>query len=170
MMARLTSTVPPSVIRSAEGELDDLLNDLEALLQPGTQHPEYAASCTRPAILRRLAARVAEQIPAETDRIVAPLADSLLASAVSLHSGVPISLVDAASSTVIGDLYRGERIMLVAYQFDDEADQLSVWLTIRDQAPAGAVAVFGGSGAAPEPGRTILLAELPSGTRDDGPR
>ncbi|MGH2381929.1 MAG: orotate phosphoribosyltransferase [Candidatus Limnocylindria bacterium] len=75
---------------------------------------------TKPAILRRLGAFLAEMIPAQTDRIAGPeLGAVALASAVSLETGLPFVIVKkeakgyGTSKLVEGELYPGEKVVVV---------------------------------------------------------
>ena len=75
---------------------------------------------TKPHVLRRVAARMAEMIPAGVDRIAGPdLGAVALATAVSLASNLPFVIVRKAqkdygtSKAIEGELQAGERIALV---------------------------------------------------------
>lgn len=75
---------------------------------------------TRPGILRRLAEFLAEEIPAETERIAGPeLGAVALATAVSLETGLPFVIVkkDAkgygTGRLVEGELYRGDKVAVL---------------------------------------------------------
>jgi orotate phosphoribosyltransferase len=75
---------------------------------------------TRPGILRRLAAFMAELVPADTDRIAGTeLGAVALATALSLETGLPFVIARKGSKThgtarlVEGELYRGDRVILV---------------------------------------------------------
>lgn len=76
---------------------------------------------TRPAILRRLGRFLAELVPATTDRLAAPaIGASLLGTAVSLETGLPLAIVrtggdrdETGTSRIEGGLHGGERVTLI---------------------------------------------------------
>ena len=75
---------------------------------------------TKPSILRRLAAFMAELVPPGTDRIAGPeLGAVALATALSLEMGLPFVIVKkeqksyATGNVVEGELFAGERVLLV---------------------------------------------------------
>ena len=75
---------------------------------------------TKPSILRRLAAFMAELVPPGTDRIAGPeLGAVALATALSLEMGLPFVIVKkeqksyATGNVVEGELFKGERVLLV---------------------------------------------------------
>ncbi|MEV0195755.1 hypothetical protein [Nonomuraea sp. NPDC050691] len=97
--AELRQDVLNTLVRNAPGEEPRML-DLSAML-------------TRPAILRRLAATLAERLPPATERLVAPSAAGVtLVAAVALESGLPFCLLTPADG-VFGDLFPGEPVVLV---------------------------------------------------------
>lgn len=75
---------------------------------------------TKPAIMRRVAAALAERVPAGIDRLAGPeLGAVALATAVSLETGIPFVIVRkeskeyATSKIVEGEINRGERVLVV---------------------------------------------------------
>lgn len=75
---------------------------------------------TRPSILRRIASHCVSLIPRSVDRIAGPeLGAVALATALSLESGLPFvivrkgSVAQASRRPVEGELYRGERVLVV---------------------------------------------------------
>lgn len=87
---------------------------------------------TRPDILRRLAAFLAELLPADTDRIAGPELGAVpLATALSLETGLPFVIArrDAkAYSTgkaVEGEIHPGERISVVEDVISSGAQSIS---------------------------------------------
>jgi len=111
-MTILTNSSPPTVQRSESERHGDLAADILALVTHGVSNASTLQS--RPAILRRLAAFVAGSLPAGIDRLVAlAVTEAPLATAVSLHSGVPFALLDREGVAVLGDCYPSERVVLV---------------------------------------------------------
>lgn len=75
---------------------------------------------TKPSILRRLAAFMAEMVPPGVDRIAGPELGAVpLATAISLELGLPFIIVKkaqkgyATTKQVEGELYPGERVLVV---------------------------------------------------------
>jgi orotate phosphoribosyltransferase len=75
---------------------------------------------TKPAIMRRVAAALAELVPAGIDRLAGPeLGAVALATAVSLETGIPFVIVrkeskDYATSKIVeGEINPGERVLVV---------------------------------------------------------
>ncbi|MDQ2723932.1 MAG: orotate phosphoribosyltransferase [Actinomycetota bacterium] len=75
---------------------------------------------TKPAIMRRVAASLAELVPAGVDRLAGPeLGAVALATAVSLETGIPFVIVRkeskeyATSKVVEGEINAGERVLVV---------------------------------------------------------
>lgn len=75
---------------------------------------------TRPGILRRLAAFLAEMLPADTDRIVGPELGAVpLATALSLETGLPFVIARrdtkaySTGRSVEGELHPGDRVSVV---------------------------------------------------------
>jgi hypothetical protein len=111
-------------ILSRDGERleRELAEDLAASW-PQLERPESAEEwLTRPAVLRRVAARVAESIPPEVNRIVGtgPGATTL-ATAASLVTGLPFAVVQspatgapATADAGFGCLHQGENVALVS--------------------------------------------------------
>ncbi|MEV4330998.1 orotate phosphoribosyltransferase [Streptomyces sp. NPDC049597] len=85
---------------------------------PGHTVDPYALH-TRPTILRRLAALLADELPARLDRLVAAdRADTPLVTAVALHTGLPFALAGKGPGTeggtgLLGEVHRGERITVL---------------------------------------------------------
>ncbi len=93
---------------------EGLRDDLRALAPPGGV-PDYWDVATRPSLLRRVAMLIAESVPAGTDRIVASWSDMALASAVSLHTGVPFAII-ASETTAYGELHGSELACWIEFQ------------------------------------------------------
>ncbi|WP_143670201.1 hypothetical protein [Streptomyces antimycoticus] len=94
--------------RAGSGEL---AQDIESVAVSGGDvgiDPLWA----RPGILRRIAARIAETLPAGVDRVVGDEEDLALITAVSLHSGVPCAVVDR-DLKLRGELYPTETVLAV---------------------------------------------------------
>lgn len=143
-MTTLSATTPPAIIRDSAEKRQDLAADLKAL-QPATGgYADASVALQRPAILRRLANALAPHLPAGTDRLIARSGtDGTLAAALALHSGIAFALVDLPTGTVIGELHRSERTVLVGYEHEnDETDLLAV-LTDSGARPALALYVVG---------------------------
>jgi len=113
-VATLTATIPPAVVRTPADEQSDLAADLAALAE-GSAVPNVHNVQSRPAILRRLAARLADGVAPGTDRLVGELAYAPLVTAVSLHTGVPFALVDVDNHHVLGELHPSERVVVITY-------------------------------------------------------
>ncbi|MEU5852265.1 hypothetical protein [Saccharopolyspora shandongensis] len=90
---------------------DELARDIEAVAISG-DHVDRNPLWTRPGILRRIAARAAEAMPAGVDRVVGHEQDLALVTAVSLHSGVPFAVVDG-DLEIRGELYPAETVVAV---------------------------------------------------------
>jgi hypothetical protein len=114
-MTTLSSSSVISVTQDPSDAAARLFADIRAVASGANPQADADALASRPGILRRLSARLAEHLPAGTDRIVARAgADAQLATALSLHSGVPVALLEA-DGTVHGELYPSERVMVVAF-------------------------------------------------------
>jgi hypothetical protein len=115
-MATTTLDNTGTIHRSRRDELADLASDLTATAITSTGTVDTAAVHHRPSILRRLAALLAQQIGPEVDRIIADPADTALATAVSLHTGIPFVTIapDAHEGSVHGDLHASERVVVVS--------------------------------------------------------
>lgn len=113
-MTGLSASVPPTVERERARWRAELLADLAAMMRAAQTHPAAAAVYSRPAVLARLAALVAEFLPPGTDRLVGAERDAVLLAAVSLHSGIALGVLDDAAAVV----HPGEDVVLLAY--DDE--------------------------------------------------
>ncbi|MFE2644599.1 orotate phosphoribosyltransferase [Streptomyces nigra] len=92
-------------------------------IRPGTQTLDSYAFQTRPTVLRRLAALMADLLPERLDRLIAATPDDTpLTTAIALHTGLAYALAEVPadhSSTagtglaVRGEIHRGERIAVV---------------------------------------------------------
>ncbi|MEV6901751.1 hypothetical protein [Amycolatopsis sp. NPDC051372] len=118
-----TATDTTTVFLDAERRRGELRADLTAI---------GAAFTTRPSILRRAAALLAEELPTATDRLVTTgTADAVaVTTALALHTGLPFA-VDA------GEVHRGDRVAVVTPIADDPADATAAALADRVRA-AGA--------------------------------
>ncbi|MEV8607430.1 hypothetical protein AB0383_05645 [Amycolatopsis sp. NPDC051373] len=103
-----TATDTTTVFLDAERRRGELRADLTAI---------GAAFTTRPSILRRAAALLAEELPTATDRLVTTgTADAVaVTTALALHTGLPFA-VDA------GEVHRGDRVAVVTPIADDPAE------------------------------------------------
>jgi orotate phosphoribosyltransferase len=97
---------------------------------------------TKPSILRRVAAFLAEFVPPQTDRIAGPeLGAVALATALSLEVGLPFVIARKAakdystSRLVEGELYPGERVVVVEDVISTGAQAIQA---ARDVSQAGA--------------------------------
>jgi hypothetical protein len=156
----LTSTTPPVVVQDADEQLSDLLSDLRALATTGKDGvPHASAVVTRPALLRRLAAALADGIPHGTDRIVSRAGeDAALATAVSLHTGIPRATIAAGDHgpRVEGELHRSEHIVLIQYAADRE-DTLTGVLAASGVTTDAVRRVFGSAQSASPSERAALF-------------
>ncbi|MET7994726.1 hypothetical protein ABZU76_27915 [Amycolatopsis sp. NPDC005232] len=103
-----TATDTTTVFLDAERRRGELRADLAAI---------GAAFTTRPSILRRAAALLAEELPTATDRLVTTgTADAVaVTTALALHTGLPFA-VDA------DEVHRGDRVAVVTPIADDPAE------------------------------------------------
>lgn len=93
-----------SLRRDTSIERDELLNDVIAVGVDENGRFQTDEILSRPTLLRRVAAGLAERLPATTDRLIATSADAPLATAVSLHTGIAFALVEPHGQ-VRGELY-----------------------------------------------------------------
>lgn len=107
--------------RGRPGRLAELAADLNAAAlrsetSPNPPSVDVPSVHSRPSILRRLAALLAEQLPPGIDRLVGTEADAPLVTAVALHCGLPFALATGAtagSGGFRGDVFPFERVALV---------------------------------------------------------
>ncbi|MDZ7931750.1 MAG: hypothetical protein U5N21_17560 [Rhodococcus sp. (in: high G+C Gram-positive bacteria)] len=109
-----------TIRRSRRDELTDLASDLTAAALTPNGRIDIAAIHNRPTILRRLAALLAEHLTPDIDRIVATNADTALATALSLHSGIPFVTL-TGTGAVQGELHPSERVAIIATTSNDDA-------------------------------------------------
>lgn len=102
-----------TILRNPELERDELVADIMACALTSDDSLDLDSLHTRPTLLRRLAALVAHEIAPATDRIVSADAHAPLAIATALHTGIPYATVDSATAAVRGELFAGERAVLV---------------------------------------------------------
>jgi hypothetical protein len=132
----LSATTPPNIVQDCAVQRQDLAADLKALTESGAAYPDAPAALNRPAVLRRLAAALAQRVPAGTDRLVALSGrDTALATAISLHTGIPFALVDLPACAVIGELHPSERSVIVGYDQDADEDRALDILTVAGVRP-----------------------------------
>jgi hypothetical protein len=167
----LSATTPPSIIQDSDEQRQDLAADMNALTPADGTHPDATAVLHRPAILRRIAAALAPRIPAGTDRLIARSGkDSILAAAVSLHSGISFALIDLPAGVVIGELHRSERTVLLGYEQKNEDALLDI-LTVAGALPTLALSVLGAKVDSGESSLTrqalFLFAELSTHTKEN---
>ncbi len=127
---------------------DELAADLSAWRRPATGTRTGSAAgdsdgwLARPAVLRRAARLLAEQIPAEVDQIVCAGTDALvLGAAVGLHTGLPYCHV-VARVPRLGSVRAGDVVAVVAVTAD-EASAGHDWAASRGARVATTLAVFG---------------------------
>lgn len=142
-MITLSSSIPPYVVQDATERRDDLISDLRALTGTHAKCPEASAAFHRPSILRRIAAALAPLVPAGIDRLAARSGtDAVLATALSLQTGIPFALVDIAEG-IVGEIHPSERAVLLAYQQDVDHDILLEKLASAGVRPKLALSVLG---------------------------
>ncbi|MFI0471019.1 hypothetical protein ACH347_43765 [Saccharopolyspora sp. 5N102] len=107
MTAAHADPVPTLFPLARSGEL---ARDIEAVALSGDA-VDAGPLWTRPGLLRRVAAQVAETLPAGVDRVVGHEQDLALLVAVSLHSGVPYAAVDHDQG-IRGELYPAETVLV----------------------------------------------------------
>ncbi|GAA2180683.1 hypothetical protein GCM10009785_12540 [Brooklawnia cerclae] len=85
--------------RSVAADRDELAVDLAALVDDWDDQDAVVAAFERPAVLRRCAAHLAETLDVDTDELQAEgLADVLLGTAVSLHTGIRLRVTGTATT------------------------------------------------------------------------
>ena len=127
IMTILTASTPPTVLQDEAERRHDLVADISALMTNGTLDSSSLQS--RPAILRRLAALLAQVLPPGVDRLMSRASiDAPLATAVALHSGVSFALLDDDGRVLLGDLHPSERVVLIETLPTARTDELSVQL------------------------------------------
>lgn len=150
----------------------ELADDLTASW-PRVDLPETAGEwITRPAVLRRVAGRLAELVPAEVHRIVGMGPGAIaLATATSLITGLPFAIAEAAepagaerTDAGFGSFHEGEEIALVTVAplaeetvkalLEARAVRMAAWIVVAaprsaglDGAPYRAVFTFDTTGA-----------------------
>jgi orotate phosphoribosyltransferase len=99
--------------RQRRGELiGDLLAATGDTGHPGAIDPD--AFITRPSILRRLAALLADDLPTALDRLGAVDQGGVaLTTALALHTGLPYAVLDPGNSAVTGEIHRGEYLSVI---------------------------------------------------------
>jgi orotate phosphoribosyltransferase len=108
-----------ALTRSGEKVQQELAVDLTASW-PGLDRPEAATQwLTRPSILRRVASRLAEAVPAETHRLVgAGPGAEVLATATSLTTGLSFAVLQPGSASPDdgnwGHCHEGEDVTVVS--------------------------------------------------------
>jgi hypothetical protein len=126
-----------TIRRSRHAQLVELAADLTATAVIGHDRIDAAAIHSRPTVLRRVAARLAEHFAPGIDRLLAVTSDAPLATAVSLHSGIPFATIDSltfdadCTVTVRGELHPGEDVAIVSTTTLDRAVQLREYLADR---------------------------------------
>jgi hypothetical protein len=117
------------VLRDTGRRRSELLADIRAVAGVpvgATADPDPAlgdAVQTRPAILRRLAALLAQELPPAIDRLLGSADRAApLVTALALHTGLPFALV--GDGNVRGELYPGERVAVVDLVRDARTAQL----------------------------------------------
>lgn len=122
----MTSRSPARVVTRPSREQDDeLRRDILAVAVP--RHPDPSAPdggldpdavLSRPTLLRRIAGRAATHVRPGTDRVVAAERDAALATALALHTGLPLALLAPTSEHTPapprGELHPLERVVLLA--------------------------------------------------------
>jgi hypothetical protein len=111
-MTVISDSNPPTAVQDSNDARTDLARDIAALLGRTGEIDSFAIQ-SRPAILRRVARALGEQIPAGTDRLIARYSDAALATAVSLHTGIAFALADEAAGVCGGELHRSESVAVL---------------------------------------------------------
>src|SRR5699024_116171 len=121
----MTTVTAAHLLLPSPSESHDQLNaDLRAVLSSDAS-ADGRILVGRPSILRRLAARIAESVGPEIDRLMSGDGpDAQLATAVSVHTGVAMAVVDA-DGAVSGEIHPGERILTVSVFAAADAQGLS---------------------------------------------
>lgn len=138
---------PPSVSHASRADLAQSLVDAAYLkgdfvLSSGGRSSYYFDKYlfeTKPAILRQVAARLAERIPEGIDRIAGPeLGAVALATAVSLESGVPFVIVRkgakgyGTSRALEGEMHPGERVLMIEDVISTASEALRAARIVRE--------------------------------------
>jgi len=155
------------VNRTRRELVDELAADLAATGGPHSRAISIAAVHTRPALLRQLARLVAEQLPGPVDRIVALESDTVMATAVALHTGIPFATVEADphgatdEATMRGELYPGEDVVVVGTVASPESERLQRFLIENGHSVSSAIFVLVDQ---PECGDNAHLFRVANGT------
>ena len=108
-------------LREPEAVRERLAADLAALDRGDGAGPAPGDVVTRPTVLRRIAGVLAEVAAPGVDRIVAAVDDLAVATACSLHTGLPFATLGADGTVVTGELHALERVVAVGLRPDDAA-------------------------------------------------
>lgn len=146
---------------STVDERAELRADIAAVAGPAGGDEAAYAMQTHPAILRRVAALLAEELPAALDRVVAaePVATPL-ATAVALHTGLPFALADLGETGAVtwhGELRAGETVAVLdltlatAHRIAQavharHAEVTGLYSVLGKENPAAALVLFPGEG------------------------
>ncbi|MGO1835563.1 MAG: hypothetical protein ACTH0C_12950 [Actinomycetaceae bacterium] len=141
-------------LRDDQAVRERLAADLAALDRGDGAGPSSGDVVTRPSVLRRIARVLAEIVEPGVDRIVAGADDLAVATACSIHTGLPFAVVGADGTVATGELHALERVVAVGLRPEDAADAatgaVAVGATVAASAgihltgeDAGALAVAG---------------------------
>lgn len=175
-----TSNDVTGVFLPAEQRRAELLADLLAAARdPGTGEIDGGALQSRTTVLRRLAAALADVLPAHTERLLTHHGTgTALTTAIALHTGLPFAALDVRSSSEvrrIGEMHRNEHVGIVVpvLRTGRSALALARWAVTHGARPtgvlaavdqeAGAVAALTGAGYSPH----VLYTVPPHRTRSD---
>ncbi|MFF5264411.1 hypothetical protein ACFY4C_36270 [Actinomadura viridis] len=180
----MTEGLPAPAPASGGRRRAELLADIAASaipysgpLRDVSEFREYAA-LNRPSILRRVAADLAAEVPRDAGGLVAAgWRAAVLATALSLHTGLPLSIATgpeagpAGGAAVGGDgLAPGRSVVLVTTSTAGDAE-VGAWITglaelgirvvgvLSLLAPAARGRAAGDGGTGSSPPRTALLTE-----------
>ncbi|MGW4487239.1 hypothetical protein ACWEOE_25755 [Amycolatopsis sp. NPDC004368] len=141
---------------SLEGDLAGTIDTTAVFLDAGRRRAELRADLaaigpaftTRPSILRRAAALLADELPTATDRLVTTATADAVAvtTALALHTGLPFA-VDA------GQVHRGDRVAVVTPIADEPTG------TPTDGTAAALAERVRAAGAEPVVVLTVLAAD-----------
>lgn len=140
-----------NVVVAAPRARAELLADIAASAIPhpgrlrGPSEFRERTALSRPSILRRAAAGLAVEVPGEADRLVAvDWQAAVLTTALSLHTGVPLSVISeqpVAASAGLEGVSAGENVVLVVASTADDGD-IGNWVATLEDADVRVLTVL----------------------------
>lgn len=149
-VTELLGSAGPQVLQKAEVRRRELAADIvaaaylrgEFVLSSGARSSFYFDKYlfeTKPTVLRRLAAVLAERVPAAAERLAGPVLGAVtLSAAVSLETGLPFVIVRKSAkgygtgSTIEGELHAGEHVLLLEDVVSTGGEAIAAARKLRD--------------------------------------